>query len=76
MIFTGIYTIIGGLRAVVYTEAFQAIILIVGSSIITWLGLQEVGGWGQLQGNCHCSESDHFDMWRPMSDPDFPGPGC
>ena len=31
VIFTGIYTIIGGLRAVVYTEAFQAIILIVGS---------------------------------------------
>jgi len=75
VIFTGIYTIIGGLRAVVYTEAFQAIILIVGSSIITWLGLQEVGGWGQLRETVTAVSPDHFDMWRPMSDPDFPWTG-
>jgi len=75
VIFTGIYTIIGGLRAVVYTEAFQAIILIVGSSIITWLGLQEVGGWGQLRETVTAVSPDHFDMWRPISDPDFPWTG-
>ncbi len=75
VIFTGIYTIIGGLRAVVYTEALQAIILIVGSSIITWLGLQEVGGWGQLRETVTAVSPDHFDMWRPMSDPDFPWTG-
>ncbi len=75
VIFTGIYTIIGGLRAVVYTEAFQAIILIVGSSIITWLGLQEVGGWAQLRETVTAVSPDHFDMWRPMSDPDFPWTG-
>ena len=46
--FTGIYTIIGGLKAVVYTETLQTVVLIVGSVIITYLGFQEVGGWNQL----------------------------
>ena len=48
VIFTGIYTIIGGLKAVVYTETLQTVVLIVGSVIITYLGFQEVGGWNQL----------------------------
>jgi len=75
VIFTGIYTIIGGLRAVVYTEAFQTVILILGSSLITWLGLQEVGGWNQLRTTITAVSPDHFNMWRPMSDPDFPWTG-
>lgn len=75
VVFTGIYTIIGGLRAVVYTEAFQTMILILGSSIITWLGLQEVGGWHQLRETVTAVSPDHFNMWRPMNDPDFPWTG-
>ena len=38
VIFTGVYTIIGGLKAVVYTEAIQTVIMILGSVIITYLG--------------------------------------
>lgn len=75
VIFTGVYTIIGGLKAVVYTEAFQTVVLIVGSSIITWLGLQEVGGWDQLRATVTAVSPDHFNMWRPMSDPAFPWTG-
>ncbi len=75
VIFTGIYTIIGGLRAVVYTEAIQTVILILGSSIITYLGLQEVGGWGALRETVTAVSPDHFNMWRPMNDPDFPWTG-
>jgi solute:Na+ symporter, SSS family len=75
VIFTGIYTIIGGLKAVVYTEAIQTVILILGSSIITYLGLQEVGGWGQLKETITAVSPDHFNMWRPMNDPDFPWTG-
>ena len=75
VIFTGVYTVIGGLRAVVYTEAFQAVVLIAGSAIITWLGLQEVGGWGQLKETVTAVSPDHFNMWRPMNDPDFPWTG-
>ena len=72
VVFTGIYTIVGGMRAVIYTETLQTIILIVGSLIITYLGLQEVGGWQNLK---EVAESNHFNMWRPMSDPDFPWTG-
>lgn len=75
VIFTGIYTIVGGLKAVVYTEAFQTVVLIAGSSIITYLGLQQVGGWDQLRETVTAVSPDHFNMWRPMNDPDFPWTG-
>ena len=69
---TGIYTVLGGLRAVVYTEALQTVVLIIGSLIITFIGLNAVGGWGELKATVG---SDHFNMWRPSSDPDFPWTG-
>ena len=73
--FTGIYTVIGGLKAVIYTETLQTVILIFGSLLITILGLYEVGGWGQLQETVTSVSPDHFDMWRPISDPNFPWTG-
>ena len=75
VIFTGIYTVIGGMKAVIYTETLQAIVLILGSVIITYLGLQEVGGWNELRNIVIAESPDHFNMWRPMSDPDFPWTG-
>ena len=72
VVFTGIYTIIGGMKAVIYTETLQTVILIAGSVIITYLGLQEVGGWTELRTTVG---SDHFNMWRPIDDPDFPWTG-
>ena len=75
VIFTGIYTVIGGMKAVIYTETLQTVILIAGSLIITYLGLQEVGGWDQLQETVRNVSPDHFNMWRPMNDPDFPWTG-
>ena len=75
VIFTGIYTIIGGMKAVIYTETLQAIVLILGSIIITYLGLQEVGGWNELRTIVISESPDHFNMWRPMNDPDFPWTG-
>ena len=75
VIFTGIYTVIGGLKAVIYTETLQTVILIFGSLLITILGLYEVGGWGQLRETVTSVSPDHFDMWRPISDPNFPWTG-
>ena len=75
VIFTGLYTIIGGMKAVIYTETLQTVILIAGSLIITYLGLQEIGGWDELQSTVRAVSPDHFNMWRPMSDPDFPWTG-
>ena len=75
VIFTGIYTVIGGMKAVIYTETLQTVILILGSVCITYLGLQEVGGWTQLRDTVIAVSPDHFNMWRPMNDPDFPWTG-
>ena len=72
VVFTGAYTVIGGMKAVIYTETLQTVVLIAGSVIITFLGLQEVGGWESLR---ETAGSEHFNMWRPMSDPDFPWTG-
>ena len=71
VILTGIYTVFGGLRAVVYTDTAQAVILLVGSAFITFFGLRELGGWGELQEVCRQNAAS-FALWRPMSDPDFP----
>jgi len=75
VLFTGVYTIIGGMKAVIYTETLQTVILILGSLIITYLGLQEIGGWSVMTETVKEVSPQHFNMWRPMSDPDFPWTG-
>lgn len=71
VIVTGIYTIFGGMRAVLYTDTAQAMILLVGSVAITAIGLKLLGGWGELQTIISKDAAD-FALWRPLSDPDFP----
>ena len=71
VVLTGIYTVLGGMRAVVYTETLQTIILVLGAATLTFLGLQAVGGWGGLKTSLGAG---YFNMWRPPSDPDFPWP--
>jgi len=68
---TGVYTVLGGLRAVVYTDTVQTVILLIGSFFITYLGLSKLGGWGELQTICS-DNIEKFALWRPNSDPDFP----
>lgn len=71
VVLTGIYTVFGGLRAVLYTDTAQAVILLLGSFFITFFGLSKLGGWGELVSVCKAN-ADQFALWRPMSDPDFP----
>jgi SSS family solute:Na+ symporter len=71
VILTGIYTVAGGLRAVLYTDSAQAVILLLGSAAITWIGLDQLGGWGELQAFAATNIADYA-LWRPLSDPDFP----
>ena len=63
ILLTGAYTIMGGLRAVAYTEAIQTIILILGSVLVTWYGLDALGGWGQLK---EIAGSEMFNLWKPL----------
>ncbi|MDG2107544.1 MAG: sodium:solute symporter [Woeseiaceae bacterium] len=71
VILTGLYTVAGGLRAVLYTDSIQAIILLIGSAAITWIGLNLLGGWSELQSFASENVADYA-LWRPLSDPDFP----
>jgi SSS family solute:Na+ symporter len=71
VVLTGIYTVLGGMRAVVYTEALQTIVLVIGAATLTFIGLDSVGGWGGLRDSL---EPGYLNMWRPASDPDFPWP--
>jgi SSS family solute:Na+ symporter len=78
VIITGAYTVFGGMRAVMATAVPQAVLILLGSFIITWLGLDAlsggrgpIAGWGELVGTAG-TNAEAFALWRPMSDPDFP----
>jgi len=63
IVITGLYTIMGGLKAVAYTEALQTFILIVGSALVTIYGLKALGGWDQLRS---IAGSEMFNLWKPL----------
>jgi SSS family solute:Na+ symporter len=63
ILLTGAYTILGGLRAVAYTEALQTVILIFGSILVTIFGLRALGGWEELRAVCG---SEMFNLWKPL----------
>ena len=63
IVLTGLYTIVGGFRAVAYTEALQTIILILGSLMVTVYGLEALGGWDKLREICG---SEMFNLWKPL----------
>jgi len=63
IVLTGLYTTLGGMRAVAYNDAVQVIVLIVGSALLTGYGLVRLGGWGELR---HFAGSDMFNLWKPL----------
>ncbi len=69
---TGIYTIAGGLRAVVYTDTMQMFVLIGGAVTVSFFGLQQIGGWHALQ---QSAGPGFFNMWKPASHPNYPWTG-
>lgn len=71
VVLTGIYTIFGGLRAVVYTELLQTGLLLLGSICITLFGLAKLGGW-EVMREIVGRHASQFALWRPNSDPEFP----
>ncbi|SPE53570.1 Solute carrier family 5, member 3 [Verrucomicrobia bacterium] len=63
ILLTGLYTMLGGMRAVAYNDAVQVCVLIGGSALLTFFGLHELGGWGKLRQICG---SDMFNLWKPL----------
>jgi solute:Na+ symporter, SSS family len=78
VILTGIYTVFGGMRAIMATATPQAVIILFGSFVITYMGLTKLSdgagalaGWEVLRTSAQANALD-FALWRPLSDPDFP----
>src|SRR5512141_1726828 len=72
VIATGVYTIAGGLAAVIYTDMVQTMILIIGAVLLTIIGLDKVGGFGALRA---AVPESYFHMIKPASDSAFPWTG-
>jgi SSS family solute:Na+ symporter len=64
ILLTGLYTMLGGMRAVVYNDAVQVVVLIGGSACLTFYGLHRLGGWGELR---HYCGSEMLNLWRPIT---------
>jgi SSS family solute:Na+ symporter len=69
---TGVYTVIGGMRAVLISDAFQTFVMIGGSIAVTLMGLEAVGGWDELRA---AAPPQFLSLWRATSDPNFPWTG-
>ena len=63
IVITGAYTVLGGMGAVAYTEALQTIILIIGSALVTYFGLEALGGWAALK---EIVGTEMFNLWKPI----------
>src|SRR5580698_1179441 len=64
IVLTGLYTTLGGMRAVVYNDAVQVVVLICGSALLTFYGLHILGGWGELRRYCG---PEMLSLWRPIT---------
>src|SRR6516164_5842420 len=69
VIATGIYTIAGGLAAVIYTDLVQTLILLAGAIALTFIGLDKVGGFAGLRA---LVPPAYFHMIKPTTDKAFP----
>src|SRR5688572_14879827 len=64
VVLTGLYTIVGGMRAVAYTEAVQTAVLVLGSLLLTVFGLIRLGGWDELR---TALGPEMFNLWKPLT---------
>ena len=63
VLLTGLYTVLGGMRAVAYTEALQTFVLVFGSALLTVFGLIKIGGWHEFRS---ALDPDMFNLWKPL----------
>ncbi len=77
LVISAFFTMLGGLRAVAYTNVYQMTLLIVVSSILTVAGIVKLGAGSFLGGidvlaNPDVVPSHYWNLFQPLSDPDFP----
>ncbi|MGC6479204.1 MAG: sodium:solute symporter [Flavobacteriaceae bacterium] len=69
----GIYTAFGGLKAVVYTDAIQAVVLIIGCSTLSYFMFEQLDfSWTKVVQN---APQDFLSIVRPLDDSSLPWPG-
>lgn len=81
VLLTAIYTIVGGMKSVLYTSVLQTPILLLGSLIILALGLKELGGWDEMIRICGGVTVNEYgetmnNLIRSNKDPNFPWLGA
>ncbi|XP_076845725.1 sodium/glucose cotransporter 4 [Brachyhypopomus gauderio] len=86
---TALYTIAGGLAAVIYTDALQTVIMVVGAFVLMFIAFNKVGWYEGLQEQysqavpaitvpnttCHLPRPDAFHIFRDPLTGDLPWPG-
>lgn len=63
-----VFTMIGGFTAVAYTDSIQVIIMVAGTAIMLFIGLDKVGGWGGLMDKA----PEMMSIAKPFDDPVYP----
>ncbi|MDR1919415.1 MAG: sodium:solute symporter [Tannerellaceae bacterium] len=81
VLITALYTVVGGMKSVLYTSVLQTPILLLGSLIILVLGLKAVGGWEQVLEACRAVPVNEYgdtmtNLIRSNGDPEFPWLGA
>lgn len=69
---TGIYTAMGGLRAVIYTDTMQVFVMIAGSILVTYFGIEAIGGFSAAKEQL---SPEFFNLWKATDHPEFPWTG-
>uniref|UniRef100_A0A3B4C1U8 Sodium/mannose cotransporter SLC5A10 n=1 Tax=Pygocentrus nattereri TaxID=42514 RepID=A0A3B4C1U8_PYGNA len=89
LVVTALYTIAGGLAAVIYTDTLQTSIMIIGAVILTITAFNKIGGYNELERmylqavpskiipntTCHLPRPDAMHLFRDPVDGDLPWPG-
>lgn len=81
VLITAIYTVLGGMKSVLYTSVLQTPILLIGSAVILILGLKAVGGWDQVLQICGATPVNDYgdsmvNLIRSNKDPQYPWLGA
>jgi SSS family solute:Na+ symporter len=80
VVLTGIYTTLGGMKAVLYTSVLQTPVLLVGSLAVLVIGLIKLGGWSEMMEICravpvNADGNTMTELMRSARDPEFPWTG-
>lgn len=81
VVITAVYTVIGGMESVLKTSVLQTPILLIGSLVILYLGLKELGGWGVMMDTCSAQSVNEYGdtmttLMRDSHDKAFPWYGA